>query len=198
MVIRARAALVEMRTMLVNSARGLAKSYRERLPSCGTGQVRRDLATPLSEPLQKALKPLLAEVESVSQHIREYDEQIENIAKSRYPETELLKRAHGVGILTALTYVLTEEDPHRFRRNRDAGAYFGLRPRQRDSGNSRPIWQRVRNYCARRLPEPLETLLLGWRRNVFDSCGTSRTFGRKRRSRSVRASWIGGARTSIV
>ena len=40
MVIRARAALVEVRTMLVNSARGLAKSYGERLPSCGTGQVR--------------------------------------------------------------------------------------------------------------------------------------------------------------
>jgi transposase len=138
MVIRARAVLVETRTMLVNSARGLAKSYGERLPSCGTGQVREELAAPLSEALQKALKPLLAEVESVSQHIREYDEQIENITKSRYPETELLKQVHGVGTLTALTYVLTVEDPHRFRRSRDAGAYFGLRPRQRDSGNSRP------------------------------------------------------------
>jgi transposase len=138
MVIRARAALVEVRTMLVNCARGLAKSYGERLPGCGTGQVRQELAGPLSEPLQNALKPMLAEVESVSQHIREYDEQIENIAKSRYPETELLRQVHGVGTLTALTYVLTVEDPHRFRRSRDAGSYFGLRPRQRDSGNSRP------------------------------------------------------------
>ena len=138
MVIRARAALVEVRTMLVNCARGLAKSYGERLRSCGTGQVREELAESLSEPLQNALDPLLAEVESVSERIREYDEQIENLGKSRYPEIELLKQVHGVGTLTALTYVLTVADPHRFRRSRDAGAYFGLRPRRRESGNSRP------------------------------------------------------------
>src|SRR6266705_6262713 len=137
-VIRARAALVEVRTMLVNSARGLAKSYGERLRSCGTGQVGEELAESLSEPLQNALNPLLAEVGSVSQRIRDYDEQIENIGKSRYPEIELLKQVHGVGTLTALTYVLTVADPHRFRRSRDAGAYFGLRPRLRESGNSRP------------------------------------------------------------
>jgi len=56
MVIRARATLVEMRTMLVNSARGLAKSYGERLLSCGTGQVGEELAGPLSEPLQKIIR----------------------------------------------------------------------------------------------------------------------------------------------
>jgi transposase len=138
MVIRARAALVEVRTMLVNSARGLAKSYGERLRSCGTGQVGEGLAESLSQPLQNALNPRLAEVESVSERIREYDEQIENLGTSRYPEIELLKQVHGVGTLTALTYVLTVEDPHRFRRSRDAGAYFGLRPRRRESGNSRP------------------------------------------------------------
>jgi transposase len=138
MVIRARALLVEARTMLVNAARGLTKSYGERLGSCGTGQVCEELAESLSAPLKNALQPLLAEVESVSEHIREYDEQIENIGKSRYPEIELLKQVHGVGTLTALTYVLTVEDPYRFRRSRDAGAYFGLRPRRRESGDSRP------------------------------------------------------------
>ena len=138
MVIRARAALVEARTMLINSARGLTKSFGERLPSCGTGQVRENLAEALSTPLQGALKPLLTAVESLSERIWEYDRQIEEVGKQRYPETELLKQVHGVGILTALTYVLTVEDPHRFRRSRDAGAYFGLRPRRRESGNSRP------------------------------------------------------------
>jgi len=138
MVVRARAALVEARTMLVNAARGLTKSYGGRLGSCGTGQICERLAKSLSEPLQNALKPLLAEVESLSARIREYDEQIEAIATSRYPETELLKQVHGVGALTALTYVLTVEDPYRFRRSRDAGAYFGLRPGRRESGDSRP------------------------------------------------------------
>ncbi|PYT10898.1 MAG: IS110 family transposase [Acidobacteria bacterium] len=137
-VIRARAALIEVRTMLVNCARGLTKSYGERLRSCDPDQFRQELAGVLSKHLQDALKPLLAEVESVSKRIQEYDEQIENIAKSRYPETELLQQVHGVGILTSLTYVLTVEDPQRFRRSREVGAYFGLRPKQRESGDSQP------------------------------------------------------------
>ena len=116
---------------------GLTKSYGERLPSCGTGQVRGDLQV-AQRTLAKCIAPTLAEVESVSEHIQEYDEQIENIGKSRYPEIALLKQVHGVGTLTALTYVLTVEDPYRFRRSRDAGAYFGLRPRRRESGDSRP------------------------------------------------------------
>jgi len=138
MVIRARAVLVEARTMLVNAARGLTKSCGGRLGSCGTSQVCEELAKSLSEPLKTALNPLLAEAQSVRERIRAYDEQIESIAKSRYPETELLMQVHGVGTLTALTYVLTVDDPYRFRRSRDAGAYFGLRPRRRESGDSRP------------------------------------------------------------
>ena len=42
-VIRARAALVGARTALVNAARGLAKSYGERLRKCGTQQVKREI-----------------------------------------------------------------------------------------------------------------------------------------------------------
>jgi transposase len=43
-----------------------------------------------------------------------------------------------VGTLTPLTYVLTVEDPHRFQSSREAGAYFGLRPKQRESGGCQP------------------------------------------------------------
>ena len=59
-VIRARAALVSTRTALVNAARGLAKSYGERLQKCGTEQVNRDIAEGLSQELRDALDPLLA------------------------------------------------------------------------------------------------------------------------------------------
>jgi transposase len=43
-VIRARAELVSARTALVNAARGLVKSYGQRLPKCGTQQVNQELA----------------------------------------------------------------------------------------------------------------------------------------------------------
>jgi transposase len=137
-VIRARAALVGARTALVNSARGLAKSYGERLRKCGTQQVSKDLAAGLSTELRAALEPLLAEVASLNQRIAEYDRRIEQIAKEIHPEVALLKQVKGVGTLIALTYVLTVADPHRFRRSRDVGCYLGLRPGRRNSGSSQP------------------------------------------------------------
>jgi transposase len=137
-VIRARAALVGARTALVNSARGLAKSYGERLRKCGTQQVSKNLAAGFSVELRAALEPLLTEVASLNQRIAEYDRRIEQIATQVHPEVALLKQVKGVGTLIALTYVLTVADPHRFRRSRDVGCYLGLRPGRRNSGSSQP------------------------------------------------------------
>jgi transposase len=136
--IRARAELVSARTALVNAARGLVKSYGERLRKCGTQQVRREIASGLSAGLREALEPLLREVESLNEHIQEYDRRIAKMAKETYPETALLKQVKGVGDLIALTYILTIEDPRRFRKSRDAGCFVGLQPGRRNSGESEP------------------------------------------------------------
>ncbi len=137
-VIRARAALVSTRTALVNAARGLTKSYGERLKKCGTEQMNRDSSQGLSQELRDALDPLLREIESLNERIAEYDHQIEQIAKKVHPAVALLKQVKGVGTLIALTYVLTLDDPHRFRHSRDAGCFLGLRPGRRNSGKSEP------------------------------------------------------------
>jgi transposase len=144
-MVRARAVLVEARTALINAARGLTKSYGERLPSCGTNQMGRDVAESLSPALRTALDPLLEQVEEITERIREYDRMLGQLAKERYPEVDLLTQVHGVGILIALTFVLTVEDPHRFRRSRDVSCYVGLRPKRRQSGQSR---QRKSQRCA--------------------------------------------------
>jgi transposase len=137
-VIRARATLVSARTALVNAARGLAKSYGARLPKCGSEQINREIAKGLSQELREALDPLLAEIESLNERIAEYDRRIEKVAKEVYPEAALLRQVKGVGPLTALTYILTLDDPHRFRCSRDAGCFVGLRPGRRNSGMSEP------------------------------------------------------------
>jgi transposase len=137
-VIRARATLVSARTALVNAARGLTKSYGARLPKCGSEQMNREIAQGLSQELREALDPLLAEIESLNERIAEYDRRIEKVAKEAYPEAALLRQVKGVGPLIALTYVLTLDDPHRFRRSRDAGCFLGLRPGRRNSGRSEP------------------------------------------------------------
>ena len=137
-VIRARAELVSARTALINAARGLAKSYGERLPRRGTQQVDRELALALSTALREVLEPLLREVESLNERIREYDQRIEQIAKEVYPEVALLKQVKGVGTQIALTYLLTIDDPHRFPKSREVGCFLGLRPGRRNSGQSEP------------------------------------------------------------
>jgi transposase len=137
-LIRARAGLVRARTSLVNTARGLAKSYGERLRGCNVRNVNPEKAESLSPELQRALEPLLACIESVSQRICEYNERIEALAQQSYPKVALLKQIKGVGTLIALTYVLTLEDPHRFRKSRDVGCYLGLQPGLRSSGQSEP------------------------------------------------------------
>src|SRR6204780_2282032 len=85
-VIRARAELVSARTALINAARGLVKSFGRRLPKCGTYQVNQKLAAGLSTELREVLEPLLREVESRSERIKENEERREKIAKEVYPE----------------------------------------------------------------------------------------------------------------
>ncbi len=52
----------------------------------------------------------------------------------KYPETERLRQVPGVGPVTALAYVLTIEDPHRFTKSRQVGNYLGLTPKRDQSG----------------------------------------------------------------
>jgi len=137
-VIRARAALVSSRTALVNAARGMTKSYGQRLRKCGTEQMNRESAEGMSEELRDVLGPLLGEIESLTEQIAEYDRRIEKIAKEVYPQVAVLKQVKGVGPLIALTFVLTLDDPSRFRRSRDVGCFVGLRPGRRNSGMSEP------------------------------------------------------------
>jgi transposase len=99
-------------------------------------QVSRELAAELSAELRPVLEPLLKEVESLNERIKEYEARMEKIARESYTQVALLKQVKGVGTLIALTYVLTLDDPNRFRKSREVGCFLGLRPGRRDSGES--------------------------------------------------------------
>ena len=138
LVIRIRAALVEVRTSLVNAVRGMSKTAGERLPACDADQMGVGRLQVLSAGLRETLRPLMEQVESLTKKIKECDAKIEQIARTEYPETELLRQVSGVGTLIALTFVLTVEDRERFQKSRDVGCYVGLRPKRSSSGESEP------------------------------------------------------------
>jgi transposase len=136
--VRVRATLVEARTMMINSARGLAKSLGERLPACDADNMSIERIGELPKELQSLLKPLLKQIEILTGQIEEQDKRLEQIARSEYPETSLLRQVHGVGPIIALTFVLTLEDKERFAKSRDVGCYVGLQPKRSQSGDREP------------------------------------------------------------
>ena len=137
-VLRSRDALVRARTLLVNAARGLAKSHGERLPSSITATFGQRAEARLSEVLSAMLRPLLMEIDSLTKSVAAYEATLAASAEDRYPETQLLRSVPGVGPITALTFVLTLSDKGRFAHSRDVGAYLGLCPKQQQSGERQP------------------------------------------------------------
>jgi transposase len=137
-MLRARDALVSVRTKLINCTRGLVKSVGGRLPKCSADSFHKRVAESIPEKLQAALVPLLAQIELLTAKIREYDVKVSRMADEKYPETMLLKQVEGVGDLTSVVYILTLEKRERFEKSRDVGCYLGLIPRQDDSGESSP------------------------------------------------------------
>lgn len=136
--LRARAALVNARTQLVNHARGLAKSFGTKLPKCSTRTFHEAVADAVPDEIKPALTPLLETCARLSEEIKQADKALAKLAKTRYPETELLRQVPGVGPLLSLGFVLTLERPERFAKSRDVPAYLGLVPKRRQSGGKDP------------------------------------------------------------
>jgi transposase len=138
-VVRAREGLVKARTMLINQVRGVVKSFGFRLPAGSSAafahKAQQDQTLPSS--LKATLEPLLRVITEVSQEIARFDKEVEALAR-RWPVTLRLRQIKGVGVLTALVFVLTLGDPLRFAHSRAVGAYLGLVPGSRSSGQSTP------------------------------------------------------------
>ena len=131
--------LVRSRAAWVTQARGQAKALGLRLPRCTTEGFASRMRKEGLEEAYPGLSVLVEQIHQLTQQIRILERQIERLCETRYPETALLRQVSGVGALTALAYVLTLEDPKRFRRSRQVGAYLGLRPRRRQSGKGDPL-----------------------------------------------------------
>ncbi len=134
-VTKARDALVRTRTKLVNHARGLVKSFGERLPSCTSESFHRKARAQIPQALKPALEPLLSVLERLEEQIAAYDDQVEQLGK-KYPDVEVIAQPKGVGVLTALVFLLTLEDKTRFKKSRTVGAFIGFNPKRDQSGDS--------------------------------------------------------------
>jgi len=164
-LVRARDVAVQSRTRLINSVRGIVKSTGRRLPKSSTLTFARKAKEACPEVLQPALLPLLRMIEELTREIEAYEKLVIQKAEGEYPETKAIRTIYGVGPVTALTFVLLlNNDRNRFLKSRDVGCYIGLRPKQRESGQSAPqlgitkvgdsLLRRLATQCAQHILGP--------------------------------------------
>jgi transposase len=137
-MLRARGVLLQSRTRLINSVRGMVKATGLRLPKCSAESFATQAQPHMPRELVPALMPLLETIADLTARLKAMRQELESMARERYPETALLRQVAGVGLICSLTYALTLEEPQRFQRSRAVGAYVGLVVRQRQSGEQQP------------------------------------------------------------
>jgi transposase len=140
LLVRSREALVETRTALVNHVRGTVKSFGCRISDCGTEAFAQIALAEIPEALKPALSGVLETLDGINEQLHYYECQIRHLCETKYQEaTKCLTQIHGVGPITALTFVLTIEDKDRFEKSRDVGPYLGLIPKKKQSGERDPL-----------------------------------------------------------
>ena len=152
------------------------------MPKCPARSFHKRAPEHIPEELLPALEPALEQIASLTERIGDYDRKLQKISRERYPETELLRQVEGIGPLTALTFVLTVEDPHRFEKSRSVGAYLGLVPARDQSGDRDPREKRI----SKEGDEMLRKLLVGSAHYIlgpFGSASDLRRHGEKIASR---------------
>lgn len=134
---RARDGVVSVRTALINAVRGVLKSHGYRARGCSPDCFERRGMPEMPPELEAALRPMLQLIGQATTAIKTYDKELERLCEERYPVTQLLRQVPGVGPIVSLAFVLTIDDPKRFD-GRDVGAYLGLVPRKKSSGERDP------------------------------------------------------------
>jgi transposase len=128
--------LVASRVALAGQLRGLLKLFGLRLGQVTTPNKRRERLCALftqKPELEPILAPLIASLEALEAQIRLASRQLADQAAAD-PVAARLMSVPGVGPITALVFKTSIEDPDRFARGEDAGAFAGLTPRRNQSG----------------------------------------------------------------
>lgn len=137
-MLRSRDALVKARTKLINHVHGTVKATGSRLPKFSAEAFATKAQPVIPESLKAVLHPALEVIAGLTKQIQGFEQGLEELATTAFVESLALRQVQGVGLLTSLAFVLVLEDTQRFRRSRTVGAFLGLVPATRTSGESNP------------------------------------------------------------
>ncbi|MBR0680947.1 IS110 family transposase [Roseomonas eburnea] len=134
-VLAARRQLVMVRTGLYNQIRGLLKTFGVVLGAGTGGTFERAVHAqcPDDPMVRDAIGALLAAWKIAGERKAELERQLVKFAREQ-DVCRRLATVPGVGAITSVTFVTAIDDPTRFRRSSDVGAYLGLTPKRYQSG----------------------------------------------------------------
>ena len=135
LIVRSR--LVSIRRDIENQVRSMIKEYGLLFRRAIGQQFRKQVVELLGEnhQLRAVVDPLLLIHKNVCEQQGKFDDEVRCLAKSD-EITRRLMTVPGVGVVTALTFRHTIDDPSRFRSSSTVGAYLGLTPRRNQSGET--------------------------------------------------------------
>ena len=134
--LKIREQLVASRLAMAGQLRGLLKLFGLRLGKVTTPNKRRERLVALfarKPELEPILTPLIESLEALEAQIRRSSRQLAAQAAAD-PVAARLMTTPGVGPITALVFKSSIEDPNRFAKGENAGAFAGLAPRRSQSG----------------------------------------------------------------
>jgi len=129
--------LVNNKQQIIGTIRGLLKIYGIKL---GSKLKLKDFANKIREEIKlideisrSSIEALISSLEALELSIVKLDKMLV-VEGKKDADCKLLTTIPGVGIITAMTYKATLDDPKRFEGSGAVGAYMGLTPKQYASG----------------------------------------------------------------
>ena len=135
LLLSSRQQLLRLRVDLDNGVRGSLKAFGLKVGRVGaSGFADRVLELLQGRPsLAAVVRPLLAARAELARQFAVLDAELRRLVR-QHGTCRRLMTVPGVGPVASLAYVTALDDPSRFRRSREVGAYLGLTPRRYQSG----------------------------------------------------------------
>lgn len=132
-----RALLVKIKRDIENQIRGLLKNLGLVIgrAKMNTFKTRAQELIEDKPALIAVVEPLLIAREAIAQQIADLDRKVMRLARND-AQVRRFMTTPGIGPITALCYLATIDDPTRFNKSRNVGAYIGLMTRRYASGET--------------------------------------------------------------
>lgn len=139
-LVSARGQLIDLRKDLEGHIRGILKTFGIRLRGIGKGRQRQGFRDQLAaagerDPVLRVIADgFIAAHATLCQAAAELDRAVKSKADT-HPVARRLMTIPGVGAVVALNFVALVDDPSRFCKTANVGAFLGLTPKRHQSGD---------------------------------------------------------------